>query len=168
MKIAGSGLVGESMTATLTVSYPGANVYAEGMDVKWTVSGADVLHQRDITDENGKAVIEIISYNPSTASIKASVSGTGITTAKSSASYSFEHPEGYVEIVESDNFGIGGLLIEDTHLIYIIVPVAIAGAFLFLKRTNRLEGISERLPIGGLGEKFEDIRDRVSEIRERD
>jgi len=74
MQIAGSGLIGEPMTATLTVSYPGVNVSAEGMDVKWDVSGAEVVHQRAVTDENGKAVIEIISYNPITASIKASVS----------------------------------------------------------------------------------------------
>jgi len=168
MKIAGTGLVGEPMTATLAVSYPGVKVSAEGMDVKWTVSGAEVLHQRSVTDENGKAVIEMISHNPATASIKASVSGAGISTAQSAASYTFEHPEGYVEIVESDNFGIGGLVIENTQLIYIIVPGALAGTFLFLKRTNRLEGITDRLPLGGLGEKFDDVKERISEMRERD
>jgi hypothetical protein len=168
MKIAGTGLVGEAMTATLTVSYPGVSVKAEGMDVKWTISGAEVLHQRDVTDENGKAVIELVSYNAVTASIKAAVSGTGISPATSAASYTFEHPEGHVEIVESDNFGMGGLVIEDTQLIYIIVPAVAAGSFLFLKRTNRLEGISERLPMGGLGEKFDDIKEKISDIRERD
>ncbi len=168
MQIAGSGLVGESMTATLTVSYPGAGLTAEGMDVQWTVSGAEVLHQRSVTDDNGKAIIEMISHNPTTASIKASVSGIGISNAQSAASYTFEHPEGYVEIVESDSFGIGGLVIEKSQLIYIIVPGAIAGAFIVLKRTNRLEGITERLPLDGLGEKFEGIKDRVSEIRDRD
>jgi len=168
MQIAGSGLVGESMTATLTVSYPGVSVSAEGIDVKWTVSGAEVLHQRSVTDENGKAIIEIISHNPSTAKIQASVSGIGISTGQSAASYTFEHPEGYVEIVESDNFGIGGLVIEKSQLIYIIVPGALAGTFLFLKRTNRLEGITERLPLGGLGEKFDDVKERISEMRERD
>ena len=168
MQIAGSGLVGETVTATLTVSYPGVNVIAEGMDVKWDVSGAEVLHQRSVTDENGKAIIEIISHNPTTASIKASVSGVGISTARSAASYTFEHPEGYVEIVESDNFGIGGLVIEKTQLIYIIVPGALAGTFLFLKRTNRLDGITERLPLGGLGEKFDDVKEKISEMRDRD
>jgi len=168
MQIAGSGLVGETVTATLTVSYPGVSVIAEGMDVKWAVSGAEVLHQRSVTDENGEAIIEIISHNPTTASIKASVSGVGISTARSAASYTFEHPEGYVEIVESDNFGIGGLVIEKTQLIYIIVPGALAGTFLFLKRTNRLDGITERLPLGGLGEKFDDVKEKISEMRDRD
>ncbi len=168
MQIAGSGLVGESMTATLTVSYPGISASAEGMDVKWTVSGAEVLHQRSVTDGDGKVIIEIISHNPSTAKIQASVSGIGISTGQSAASYSFEHPEGYVEIVESDNFGIGGLVIERSQLIYIIVPGALAGTFLFLKRTNRLGGITERLPLGGLGEKFDDVKEKISEMRDRD
>jgi len=168
MEIAGSGLVSESMTATLSVSYPGVGLSAEGMDVEWSVTGADILHQRQITDAKGEAIIEVISHNPSTAKINAVVNGIGVANAKSSASYSFEHPEGYVEIVESDNFGIGGLVIEKSQLIYIIVPGALAGTFLFLKRTNRLEGITERLPLGGLGEKFDDVKEKISEMRDRD
>jgi len=108
------------------------------------------------------------SYNPGTGKIQASVSVAGISTGQSVAGYTFEHPEGYVEIVESDNFGIGGLVIEKSQLIYIIVPGALAGTFLFLKRTNRLEGIAERLPFDGLGEKFDDIKEKISDIRERD
>ncbi len=111
---------------------------------------------------------ELISNNPSTANIKAIVNGVGISNAESVASYSFAHPEGYVEIVESDDFGIGGLVIEKTQLIYIIVPGAIAGTFLFLKRTNRLEGITERLPLDGLIEKFDGIKEKISEMRERE
>jgi len=99
MKIAGSGLVSESMTATLSVSYPGVGLTAEGMDVEWSITGADIVHQRKITDENGLAVIEVISHNPSTVKINAVVNGMGVANAKSSASYTFEHPEGYVEIV---------------------------------------------------------------------
>jgi len=168
MSISGSGLVSEMMKATVTVSYPGVNLSAENLNVEWVISGAEILMAQARTNENGKAYAELISNNPSTASIKALVNGVGISNAQSVASYSFAHPEGYVEVVESDNFGIGGLIIKDTELIFVIVLAAIAGAILFLKRTHRLEGIAERLPLDGLGEKFEDIKDRVSEIRERD
>jgi len=168
MDISGSGLVGEAMMATLAVSYPGINLSAENLDVKWIISGAEILMAQRNTNENGLAYAELISNNPSTANIKAVVNGVGISNAESIASYSFAHPEGYVEIVESDNFGLGGLIIEDAQLIYIIVPGAVAGAFLFLKRTNRLEGISERLPLEGLGEKFDGIKEKISDIRERD
>jgi len=166
--ISGSGLVGEVMMATLAVSYPGVNLSADNLDVEWIISGAEVLMAQSNTNENGLAYAELISKNPSTANIKAIVNGVGISNAESVASYSFTHPEGYVEIVESDNFGIGGLVIERSQLIYIIVPGALAGTFLFLKRTNRLEGITERLPLGGLGEKFDDVKERISEMRERD
>jgi len=165
MQIAGSGLVSEPMTATLSVAYPGAGLLAEGVNIEWSVSGAEVIHKQTTTNQNGQALIELISHNPSTAKISAVVNGLGIANAQSAASYSFAHPEGYVEIVESDNQGIGGIVMQNTQLIYFIVPGAAIGAFFFLKRTNRLDGISERLP---LGEKFDEIKERISEMRERD
>ena len=169
MKIAGSGLVSESMTATISISYPGTNLSAEGLDVAWTVSGAEVLHQRQIANEDGEALIELISHQPGTAHIKAVVNGLGIANAESTGSYTFSHPEGYVEIIESDDTGLGfGIGLDESQLIYLIVPSAVAGAFLFLKRTNRLEEITSRLPLDGLGEKFEGIKDRISELRNRD
>ena len=168
MKIAGSGLVSEAMTVTLSVSYPGVGLTAEGMDVEWSVTGADIMNQRQITNAKGEAVLEVISYNPSTAKISAVVNGIGISNAKSSASYTFEYPEGYVEIVESDNQGLGGIIMDNTQLMYLIPPVAAVGAIFFLKRTNRLGGITERLPLDGLAEKFDGIKEKISEIRERD
>ena len=168
MKIAGSGLVSEAMTVTLSVSYPGVGLTAEGMDVEWSVTGADIMNQRQITDAKGLAVLEVISHNPSTAKINAVVNGIGVSNAKSSASYTFEYPEGYVGIVEADNQGLGGIVMENTQLLYLIAPVAAVGAIFFLKRTNRLEGITERLPLDGLTEKFDGIKEKISEIRERD
>ena len=168
MKIAGSGLVSEPMTVTLSVSYPGDGLAAEGMDVEWSVTGADIVHQRQITDAKGLAVLEVISHNPTTAKISAVVNGIGVANAKSSASYTFEYPEGYVEIIESDNQGLGGIVMENTQLMYLIAPVAAVGVIFFLKRTNRLEGITERLPLGGLTEKFDGIKEKISEIRDRD
>jgi hypothetical protein len=168
MNIAGSGLVSEAMTVTLSVSYPGVGLTAEGMDVEWSVTGAEIMNQRQITDANGLAVLEVISYNPSTAKISAVVNGVGVSNAISSASYTFEYPEGYVEILESDNQGLGGIIMENTQLLYLIAPVAAVGAIFFLKRTNRLEGITERLPLDGLAEKFDGIKEKISDIRERD
>jgi len=168
MKIAGSGLVAEAMTVTLSVSYPGVGLSAEGMNVEWSVAGAEIMNQRQITDANGLAVLEVISHNPSTAKISAVVNGIGVSNAISSASYTFEYPEGYVEILESDNQGLGGIIMKNTQLVYIIAPVAAVGAIFFLKRTNRLEGITERLPLDGLAEKFDGIKEKISEMRERD
>lgn len=165
MAISGSGIVGEMMKTTVTVSYPGVSLSGENLDVEWIISGAEILMAQSKTDENGKAFVELISNNPSTASIKAVVNGVGVSNAQTAASYSFAYPEGYVEIVESDRTGLGGFGIDEAQLIYFIVPGAAVGAFLFLKRTNRLESITGRLP---LGEKFDEMKERISEMRERD
>jgi len=168
MDISGSGLVGEMMKATLSVSYPGINLSAENLDVEWIISGAEVIVAQSITNENGQAYAELISNNPSTASIKGIVNGVGISNSESVASYSFAYPEGYVEIIEADNQGLGGIVMENMQLFYIIPPVVAVGAIFFLKRTNRLEGITERLPLDGLTEKFDGIKEKISEMRERD
>ena len=159
MDISGSGLVGEMMTAKLSASYPGISLSANELDVEWTVTGAEIMFIQEITNENGQALIELISNTPSTANVKAVVNGIGISNAESVVSYSFAHPEGYVEIVESDKTGLGGIGLDSSDIIYFIIPGAAAGAFLVLKRTNRLDG---------LGEKFDEIKEHISEIRERD
>ena len=159
MDISGSGLVGEVMTAKLSVSYPGISLSANELDVEWIVAGAEIMFAQEITNENGQASIELISNTPSTANVKAVVNGIGISNAESVVSYSFAHPEGYVEIVESDKTGLGGIGLDSSDIIYFIIPGAAAGAFLVLKRTNRLDG---------LGEKFDEIKEHISEIRERD
>lgn len=167
MDISGSGLTSEIMMATLSVSYPDVGLSAEGLDVDWKISGAEIIHAQTKTNADGKSYAELISNTPTTANIKAVVNGVGISNAESVASYTFAYPEGHVEIIESDDSGLGGIVMDNSQLIYFIVPGAAAGAFLFLKRTNRLEDISGRFP-GGLGEKFEEIKDRVSEMRDRD
>jgi len=167
MNIDGSGLVDEVMRATLSVSYPGIGLTADGLDVKWVISNAEILNEQTKTNEKGQASIELTSKNPSTVSIKAIVNGIGISNAERVASYTFAYPEGYVEIKQDDSL-LGGIGLSDSNMIYFIIPGAAAGVFLFLKRTNRLETITDRLPLGGLGEKFEEMKERVSEMRDRD
>ncbi|HSB49931.1 MAG TPA: Ig-like domain-containing protein, partial [Nitrosopumilaceae archaeon] len=152
---------------TLSVSYPGIGLTADGLDVKWVISNAEILNEQTKTNEKGQASIELISKNPSTTSIKAIVNGIGISNAEKVASYTFAYPEGYVEIKQDDSL-LGEIGLSDSNMIYFIIPGAAAGVFLFLKRTNRLEEITNRLPLGGLGEKFEEMKERVSEMRDRD
>ncbi len=49
-------------------------------------------------------------------------------------------------------------------MIYIIIPVAIGAVLFILKRTERLDTITEKL---GIGEKFEEIKEKISGIRNR-
>jgi hypothetical protein len=167
MNIAGSGLVNEAMRATLSVSYPGVGLTAEELDVKWIVSNAEILNEQTKTNDKGQASIELISKNPTTTSIRAVVNGIGISNAEQVSSYTFAYPEGYVETKQDDSL-LGGIGLSNSNIIFFTIPGAAAGVFLFLKRTNRLEEITGRLPLGGLGEKFEEMKERISEMRERD
>ena len=49
-------------------------------------------------------------------------------------------------------------------MIYIIIPIAIGIALFVLKRTEKLDGILEKL---GIGEKIEELKEKISGIRDR-
>ena len=49
-------------------------------------------------------------------------------------------------------------------MILIIIPVAIVGALFVLKRMDKLDMITEKIPIG---DKIEEIKEKISDIRNR-
>jgi len=153
-------MIDEQIQGILFVSYPGINLAPEGLDVEWVVTGADIITKDSVTNENGQALINIISQNPGAVTIKAIVNGIGIQNAEAFGNADVVVPEGSIIALEPEDSGLLGLNLGGFNMIIIIIPVAIAAVFLFLKRTNRLEEIN-------LGEKFEAIKERVAEIRER-
>jgi hypothetical protein len=70
-------------------------------------------------------------------------------------------PIGEVIVEENEEFG---LPIDSTTMIFIIIPVAIGGALFMLKRMDKLDMITEKIPIG---DKIEEIKERISDIRNR-
>ena len=152
-------MIDEEIQGILLVSYPGINLSPEGLDVEWVVTGADIITKDSVTNENGQALINIISQNPGAVTIKAIVNGIGIQNAEAFGNTDVVVPEGSIVDLEPEDSGLLGL-VGGFNMIFFIIPGAIAAVFLFLKRTNRLEEIN-------LGEKFEDIKERVAGIRER-
>jgi|FLOH01.1.fsa_nt_gi hypothetical protein len=55
-------------------------------------------------------------------------------------------------------------LFTGNNIILFVIPGVAGAAFLYLRKTNRLEDITERLNIS---EKIEGVKERISEIRER-
>jgi len=160
-------MIDEEIQGILFVSYPGINLSPEGLDVEWFVTGADIITKDSVTNENGQALINVNSQNPGEITIKAIINGVGILNAEAFGSVDVVLPEESIEALEPEDSGLLGLNLDS--MIFFIIPGALAAGFLFLKRTNRLEGISERLNIGdfNLGERFEEIKERVAAIRER-
>ncbi|MFQ5573212.1 MAG: Ig-like domain-containing protein, partial [Nitrosopumilaceae archaeon] len=162
-------MIDEEIQGTLSVSYPGINLSPEGLDVEWVVTDADIITKDSVTNENGQALINVISQKPGKTTIKAIINGIGIQNAEALGNADVVIPEGSTVALEPENSGLLGLDLYGFNIIFLIVPVAAAAAILFLKRTNRLEEISERLNMGdfSLGERFEEIKERVAGIRER-
>jgi len=147
----------EKIVGILFVSYPKINLSPGGFNVEWVVTGADIISKYSETNENGQAVIEVISQKPGAVNIKAIFSGNGIQNAEAFGNADVIAPE---KIIVVEDTGLLGLNLDGFNMIFFIIPGAIAAVFLFLKRTNRLEEIN-------LGEKFEEIKERVAGIRER-
>jgi len=160
-------MIDEEIQGILFVSYPGINLSPEGLDVEWHVTGADIITKDSVTNENGQALINVNSQNPGKITIKAIINGIGIQNAEAFGNADVVVPEGSNIALEPEDSGLLGLNLNS--MIFFIIPGAVAAVFLFLKRTNRLEEISERLNIGdfNLGERFEEIKERVAGIRER-
>ena len=149
-------MIDEEIVGILFVSFPEINLSPVGLDVEWVVTGADIISKYSETNENGQAIIEVISQNPGAVTIKAIINGIAIKNAEAFGKANVVATE---RIVVEDT-GLLGLNLDGFNMIFIIIPGAVAAVFLFLKRTNRLEEIN-------LGEKFEAIKERVAGIRER-
>ena len=66
------------------------------------------------------------------------------------------------EVIESES--PIELPIDSTMMILIIIPVGIGAGLFFLKRTDRLDMITDKIPIG---DKIEEIKEKISDIRNR-
>ena len=149
--------INEETLSRLSVEYPGIALSAEGLEVEWLVTGGDIIQKDSVTDENGEATIVVKAREASGIEIKAVVNGIGISNEEVSKRMDVNVP-----VIPGEEFSF-----ENINMVYIIIPVAVAAALMFLKRTNRLEEITERLNLGDLGGRVLEIKERVSSIRER-
>ncbi len=71
-----------------------------------------------------------------------------------------------VEVAVESEAGIMGteVLLDTYTLILIIIPVAIGAGLFMLKRMDKLDMITERIP---MGDKIEEIKEKISDIRNR-
>ncbi|HJT10282.1 MAG TPA: Ig-like domain-containing protein, partial [Candidatus Nitrosotalea sp.] len=152
------------LTATATAIYNSLPV--SGLNVDWTVSGATIKNKDSMTDKDGKATISVITSNPSTVEIQASVGGGPYQTVTASKQISVNPPLLSATTVQSsqDNSQSNSFTVMGISPIIFVIPGAAAAAFVILKKKNMLEGISERINIA---EKFSEMMGRVSTSQER-
>ncbi|MFB5638376.1 MAG: hypothetical protein ACE5RF_08190, partial [Nitrosarchaeum sp.] len=106
----------------------------------------------NVTNNKGIAKMNILANDKNTVTVSATVSGNGFsssTTSKTADILNIPVDEASANSKEFD---------FNSNIIYIIIPIAIGVTLFILKRTERL---------GILTEKFEDIKEKISSIRDR-
>jgi len=154
----------ERVEATLKMSFPKIDVPLDGFSVEWNVSGGEVKQMSEITDSEGKAVMNVIGNDKDIVRIEAMISGYGFPESAIVKSVKIIKPiTEDTEIVPSNNQD-KEFSFDYSYLLLVAIPIVIVAIIFFLKRTDRLGGITERLD---LEEKVESIKDKVSELRDR-
>jgi hypothetical protein len=148
------------LTATVTATYN--QLPLAGLSVNWTVTGGTIKTQDSLTDQNGNAKISLITNDPDTVSITASVGGGPYSTVTTTKQISINQPlipatNSTGQSAQANTQSTGFTVMGVSPLIFVI-PGAAAGAFIVMKKRNMLEGISER---------FSEITERFTAMRER-
>ncbi len=153
---------GNPVTAELVLQYSESSMPVENFQVTWNVLGGIILEEEITTNANGKARITIDQIEEGNLEIQVSVNGLGFTNLETRKQIKVI-PAPIIEstaISETENMD----LFTGNNIILFAIPGVAGAAFLYLRKTNRLEDITERLNIS---EKIEGVKERISEIRER-
>jgi hypothetical protein len=163
----------ERIEAKLSVTIPQIQASLSGFEVEWTTDGGEVRSMEEITNSEGIAILNIIANDKEQVTISAKVSGNGLEAATASKTVQIKNKPVIIDNPEIETVNetspIGELDIDGTTIGLILIPIIIVAALLFLKRTDRLELITDKIPIGGLdiGDRVEGIKERISDIKNR-
>jgi hypothetical protein len=147
--------------ATVTAQYQ--NSPLSGLKVDWNVQGAKTQSADSVTDKDGNAKISLISQDPNTVTIQASVTGGifGITTVSKAIAV---NPPLTPTTSAQNTPNTGSFSIMGINPLFIIIPGVAAAGGIILKKKNMLDGMSEKM---NLGEKLLEIKERISRTSEK-
>jgi hypothetical protein len=159
----------ERIEAKLSVTIPEIQTSLLGFQVDWTTDGGEVKSMDEVTNNEGLAILNIIANDKDTVTVSVTVSGNGLESATVSKTVQILNKPSLVDNPEIKTVKetSEALDIDSTIIGLILIPIIIVAALLFLKRTDRLELITEKIPIGDLGDKIEGIKEKISDIKNR-
>jgi hypothetical protein len=168
LNLIGSMNWNERIEAQLSVTIPEITTALDGFNVEWEVKGGEIVQFDEVTNSDGIATLNVIANEQEQVIISAIVSGNGLSSSSLSETANILNMP-IEELISEDIEEPGmGLALDPTTMILIIIPVAIGGALFMLKRMDKLDMITEKIPIGdNLGDKIEGIKERISDIRNR-
>jgi hypothetical protein len=124
-----------------------------------------VLTFDEVTNSKGIAIINVIANEKEQVTFSAIVTGNGLSPSSLSKTAEIVNIPTDAPAVEEPT-----LPIDTNSMIFIIIPVAIGAVLFYLKRIDKLDMITEKIPIVeklNIGERIEEIKERVSDIRNR-
>jgi len=154
----------ERIEAQLSVTIPEITTALDGFIVEWDVTGGEVLQFDEVTNSNGIAILNVIANDRDQVTISVIVSGNGLSSSSLSKTADILNIPIEEILTKESNTSEVGFTLDSTTIILIIIPVAIVGALFMLKRMDKLEMITDKIPIG---DKIEEIKERISDIRNR-
>lgn len=150
----------ERIEAKLSIDIPEIKTSLSGFQVEWITEGGEVKSMEETTNSEGIATLNVVANDKDTVSITAKVSGNGLSSSVLTKTATILNmPITDVSVEESTKFEL-----DMMTLMLIIIPVAVGGALFFLKRIDKLDLITDRIPIEN---KFEEIKERISDMRNR-
>lgn len=152
----------ERVEAQLSVTIPQITTALDGFIVEWEANGGEIRSMDEVTNNAGIATLNIIANDADKISITATVSGNGLSSTTISKTVDILNVP-IIEAVEETESSTE-LPLDTITIIFIIIPVAVGGTLFFLKRIDKLDMITEKIPIG---DKIEEIKEKISDIRNR-
>ena len=153
----------ERIEAKLSVSIPEIETSLDGFVVEWIAEGGEVIQKDEITNSEGVASLNILANDKDTINVSVTVKGNNLSSSSISKSVQIQNMPVIEVVTESGSIETSTLLDTNT-MILIIIPVAVGVALFFLKRMDKLDMITEKIPVG---DKIEEIKERISDIRNR-
>jgi len=155
----------ERIEGKLSVTIPKITTALDGFNVEWKVDGAEVLKFDEVTNSKGIAIINVIANEKEQVTFSAIVTGNGLSPSSLSKTAQIVNIPTDAPVIEEST-----LPIDTNTMIFIIIPLAIGASLFYLKRIDKLEMITEKIPIGdklNIGDRIEEIKERISDIRNR-
>jgi len=151
----------ERIEANLSVDIPEIKTSLSGFQVEWVTEGGEVKSMDNITNNEGIATLNIIANDKEQVTVTAKISGNGLSGSEVTATATILNIPIVEEVIVEKS---PGFQLDIVTIMLIIIPVAIGGGLFLLKRMDKLDLITDRIPIG---DKFEEIKERISDIRNR-
>jgi len=149
----------ERVEAKVSVTIPEIKTSLDGFTVKWSSEGGKVLQMDNVTNNDGIAKMNILANDKDTVTVSATVTGNGLgSSTVSKTAQILNIPVNETPVKTEHEF------ISDSNIIYIVIPMVIGIALFVLRRIGKLDPISEKFSIG---EKLEDLKEKISGIRDR-